>query len=75
MGVHFTGDGSVLVQGFSPNDPRKLRREFYELLSLFDGTRPWREVVASIEQNGGTPWSDDLVAMLFQHRLLIDPLS
>jgi hypothetical protein len=70
--VYPVGDGSVLVGGSIPSDPRKIRREIYTLLDLFDSSRPWRDVVASIEDAAGRRLTESLVTMLYQHRVLVD---
>jgi len=69
---HPSGDGSVLLQGYSPFDPRRVRKEIYDIFDRFDGERPWREVVAAIHEEGGPVVSESLITLLHQHRILIE---
>ena len=73
--VHPEDDGSVLLQGYSPFDPRRVPREIYQLLERFDGTRPWRRVVTDGGSGGESSLTESLVIQLYQHRLLIDAAS
>jgi Fe-S-cluster containining protein len=68
-----SADGRVLLQGYSPFDPRRVRKEIYDVLDRFDGTRPWRELAADIREEGGPALSESLVTLLSQHRILVEP--
>jgi hypothetical protein len=69
--VHPAGAGFVLVQGYGPVDPRRMRMELYQLLYRFDGTRPWRDVVSDIRSEGEEVLTEKLVIQLYQHRMLV----
>jgi hypothetical protein len=70
--VYPEDDGSVLLQGYSPFDPRRIPSEIHQLLERFDGRRPWRRVVADGGSGEENPLTESLVIHLYQHRLLID---
>jgi len=70
--VHPAGDNHVLVTGYGPVDPRRIRRELYQGLELFDGSRPWRQVIGDAGSEGATLFNEGLVTQLYHHRLLID---
>jgi hypothetical protein len=69
--VHQAGEGHVLVTGYGPVDPRRIRKELYRGLELFDGSRPWRQVIGDEQSQGAALFTEGLVTQLYHHRLLI----
>lgn len=68
-------DHGIAMIGWASTDPVEVPPWIFELLSRFDGARPWWEARAQAEEALGVPVSDDLVFMLWRRGLLDAPVD
>jgi len=68
-------DGSIALASYSEHDAVALPREAYELLTVFTGAEPVKAVRARLRKEKMADLDDDVLLVLYRHRILTDAIS